>query len=240
MGMAFFRSIVRRNPFPAMRRVSFKRAMTGKAGLGAKVGSMRPHIFRLFVVLMLMVMHSVSSFAASPAPADIMARAEQGNAEAQYRLGRMYQGGQQVPHDSAKAAEWYRKSAEQGYPPAERSLASMYQGGYGGLPKDDVEARRWFSKAAEHGDRLAEFALFLDDIGLAQFVRGLPQGARDVVFFALIGALFLIVLAVAVLCVFAIGKVLKLFFPGLQIRRILWLIVGILALTYVFRFFPTN
>jgi hypothetical protein len=210
------------------------------SGLGAEVGCMRPQIFRLFVALMLMAIHSVSSFAASPAPADIMARAEQGNAEAQYSVGLMYQGGRGVPQDLAEAAKWYRKSAEQGYPPAERSLGSMYQGGYGGLAKDDVEARRWLSKAAEQGDSLAKFALFLENTRLAPFVRGLPQGERDVVFFATIGALCLIALAVAALCVFAIWKVLRRFFPDLQIGRILWPIIGALALTYLLRFLPKN
>ena len=125
---------------------------------------MRPYTFRLFVLLMLMAIHSVSSFAASSPHANIAARAEQGDAEAQYLLGRMYQGGQGVPQDNGEAAKLYRKSAEQGYAPAERSLGSMYQGAYGALPKDDLEARRWFSKAAEQGDSLAKFALFLEDI----------------------------------------------------------------------------
>src|SRR5262249_60754173 len=125
-----------------------------------------------------------SSLEASPPPADLRAPAEQGNAEAEYRLGRMSEGGQGVRQDSAEAAKWYRKSAEQGYPPAQRSLGSMYQGGYGGLSKDEAEARRWFTKAAEQGDSLAKFALFLENTGVAPYVRGLPQGTRNVIFFA--------------------------------------------------------
>ena len=73
---------------------------------GWQDGCMRPYIFRLFVVLMSMAIPSVSSFAVSPAAADITIRAEQGNAEAQYRLGRMYQGGQGVPQDYAEDAKW--------------------------------------------------------------------------------------------------------------------------------------
>src|SRR5437016_13655062 len=144
---------------------------------------MRTPFVRFFIVLTLAAICAISSFAASTAPADIVARAEQGDAEAQYRLGRVYQGGRGVAQDNAEAAKWYRRSAEQGYPPAERYLGLMYQGGYGGLPRDEVEARRWLSKAAEHGDSLAKFALFLEDIPLVPFVRELPEGARNLVFF---------------------------------------------------------
>ena len=41
--------------------------------------------------------------------------AEQGNAEAQYRLGRFYERGWGVVKDEAEAMKWYRKAAEQGY-----------------------------------------------------------------------------------------------------------------------------
>ena len=41
--------------------------------------------------------------------------AEQGNADAQYNLGVMYDNGQGVPQDYAEAVKWYRLAAEQGY-----------------------------------------------------------------------------------------------------------------------------
>ncbi len=40
--------------------------------------------------------------------------AEQGNTEAQYGLGVMYDKGRGVPRDHAEALQWYRKAAEQG------------------------------------------------------------------------------------------------------------------------------
>ena len=40
--------------------------------------------------------------------------AEQGDADAQYRLGYMYFFGDGVPENKAKAAKWYRLAAEQG------------------------------------------------------------------------------------------------------------------------------
>ena len=41
--------------------------------------------------------------------------AEQGDADAQLRLGEMYVRGEDVPQDYAKAAHWFRRAAEQGH-----------------------------------------------------------------------------------------------------------------------------
>jgi TPR repeat protein len=40
-------------------------------------------------------------------------QAEQGDAEAQYYLGLMYDRGQGVPQDHAEAVKWLRRAAEQ-------------------------------------------------------------------------------------------------------------------------------
>jgi hypothetical protein len=41
--------------------------------------------------------------------------AEQGRANAQYNLGRMYATGQGVPKDEAEMVKWWRAAAEQGH-----------------------------------------------------------------------------------------------------------------------------
>ena len=41
--------------------------------------------------------------------------AEQGYAEAQFRLGLLYEFGKGVPENDAEAVKWYRKAAEQGH-----------------------------------------------------------------------------------------------------------------------------
>ena len=48
--------------------------------------------------------------------------AEQGNADGQYELGRMYFQGQGVPQDYKEAVKWYRLSAEQGFANAQHNL----------------------------------------------------------------------------------------------------------------------
>jgi TPR repeat protein len=45
--------------------------------------------------------------------------AEQGNAEAQYRLGSMYAFGEGVPQDNDKSSDWYRDSAYGGFAAAQ-------------------------------------------------------------------------------------------------------------------------
>ena len=40
--------------------------------------------------------------------------AEQGNADAQFNLGGMYDSAEGVPYDYAEVAKWYRKAADQG------------------------------------------------------------------------------------------------------------------------------
>jgi len=48
--------------------------------------------------------------------------AEQGFADAQYQLGKIYEYGEGVPQNYNKAAEWYKKAAEQEYSPAQKRL----------------------------------------------------------------------------------------------------------------------
>ena len=77
-------------------------------------------------------------------------RAESGDAQAQFELGRALEDGKGVPQDDAKAVEWFRKSAEQGNAQAENSLGVMFALGRG-VPRDREEAVRWYKKAAKQG-----------------------------------------------------------------------------------------
>src|SRR5262249_8326438 len=53
--------------------------------------------------------------------------ADKGNADAQSRLGFMYQNGRGVPQNDAAAVSLYRKAADQGHAPAQVNLGFMYQ-----------------------------------------------------------------------------------------------------------------
>src|SRR5215831_20986620 len=65
--------------------------------------------------------------------------ADEGNADAQSRLGFLYANGRGVPRDDAAAVNWYRKAADQGYAYAQANLGYMYQNGRG-VPQDDAVA----------------------------------------------------------------------------------------------------
>ena len=79
---------------------------------------------------------------------ELLTRAESGDAQAQFELGRAYEDGKGVPQDDTLAAEWFRKSAEQGNAQAQNSLGVMYALGRG-VQRDKEEAVRWYKKAAK-------------------------------------------------------------------------------------------
>jgi TPR repeat protein/serine/threonine protein kinase len=76
--------------------------------------------------------------------------AEQGDANAQYKLATCHEEGKGVTHDQVEAARWYRLAAEQGHAPAQWSLGLAYRFGEG-VPENHAEAVRWYRLAAEQG-----------------------------------------------------------------------------------------
>ena len=105
------------------------------------------------------------------ADGDIGRLALQGNAEAQFQLGIIYELGRGVPEDSAEASRWFRMtaflgievrrgrgvpqdyaesvkwwraSAEQGLGISQMQLGNSYVQGRG-VPKDYVQAHKWFN-----------------------------------------------------------------------------------------------
>jgi TPR repeat protein len=76
-------------------------------------------------------------------------RAAAGDAEAQFTLGKNYEGGRSgLKKDYAEAANWYRKSADQGNVYAQASLGIFYHAGKG-VPLDNVQAEMWLSISAD-------------------------------------------------------------------------------------------
>jgi TPR repeat protein len=73
--------------------------------------------------------------------------AEQGNPEAQFILGQMYNTGRGVSQDYAEAVKWYRRAAEQGDVLSQAVLGAMY-GGEEGVPPDYVQSYMWSNLAA--------------------------------------------------------------------------------------------
>jgi uncharacterized protein len=84
--------------------------------------------------------------------------AEQGDADAQFHLGVMYESGQGVLRNDVEAIKWYRKAAEQGDAVAQFNLGIMYSKGEG-VPQNDGEAAHWYRLAADQGLAGAQFNL---------------------------------------------------------------------------------
>lgn len=80
--------------------------------------------------------------------------AEQGNAEAQYYVARIYANGMGgVPLDYVKASEWYQRAADQKYGPALQELGYLYEEGLG-VPQDRLRGLNLQRQASGLGDEL--------------------------------------------------------------------------------------
>ena len=91
----------------------------------------------------------VMGYAQDETIAGLRTRAEHGDADAQYRLGSMYDYGQgflQDLQDDVEAVKWYRLAAKQNHVEAQLVLGYRYQRGEG-VPRDHVLSYMWFDLA---------------------------------------------------------------------------------------------
>ncbi len=115
------------------------------------------------------------------------AKAEAGNAQAQFSLGGLYATGKGVKRDSRRAVEWYRKAAEQGLAGAQYALALDYLHG-NGVDADQAKGASWLRKAADQGMASAQLELGYcysegrgldeDDVEAARWYRRAAQQAN--------------------------------------------------------------
>ena len=109
---------------------------------------MTRRIAQLFPVVLLLAL--TVPLSAQPGSNDeLREKAEQGDVQAQYNLGIMYETGRGVPQDETEAVRWYRLAAEQGDAEAQFNLGAMYANGRG-VPQDDVTAHMWCNLAESH------------------------------------------------------------------------------------------
>jgi TPR repeat protein len=110
-----------------------------------------------YILLFLFAFVSLSTFAADVN--QLIAKANAGDAAAQYQLGIKYSSGDGVERDPDQAFAWFQKSARQGYAGAMYNLGVAYYNGdtLGGTTRHDIGlAWAWFTLAAEHGDSAGE------------------------------------------------------------------------------------
>ena len=88
------------------------------------------------------------------------AKAEQGDAAAQFNLGVTYSDGRGVVKNEVEAVKWYRKAADQGYAAAQFNLGFMYANGEG-VVKDEIEGYKWYLLAGAQGDEVAKKSILI-------------------------------------------------------------------------------
>jgi len=110
-------------------------------------------------VLLSGCMHSIGARTAAPFES-FVARADQGDARAQYLLASYYATGRGVVKDNVQAVKWYRKAAVQGNAQAQYSLGFHYVRSLG-VPRDHGQALKWWLKAAEQGHADAQYMVGL-------------------------------------------------------------------------------
>jgi len=77
---------------------------------------------------------------------DLLKQANDGNAEVQYSVAKIYDEGLLVPPDFTKALEWYEKSAQNNYESAQFTMGYFYCRGIG-VEKNIKMADDWFLKS---------------------------------------------------------------------------------------------
>ncbi len=82
------------------------------------------------------------------------ALAKEGNAQAMYEVGQMYELGMGTATSHAEALGWYRAAADQGHGAASYQMGYAYYWGKG-VERDRRQAFNWFERAANAGNQAA-------------------------------------------------------------------------------------
>jgi len=104
----------------------------------------------LLFVLAAFITSSLTARAQLSDFAELSAKAAQGNAEAQFKLGVRYHYGEGVPQNYSEALKWFQKAADQNYALGQSELGYMHEQGHGTAVNFD-EAVKCYRKAAEQG-----------------------------------------------------------------------------------------
>jgi TPR repeat protein len=83
------------------------------------------------------------------------AKADKGDAQAQFSLGLQHANGGAATLDYTKAAHWYLKAANQNHALAQFNLGLMFADGQG-MAQDDAKSVMWMRMAAQQGDAGAQ------------------------------------------------------------------------------------
>jgi uncharacterized protein len=115
-----------------------------------------------------------------------LAEAEKGNLDAQYYVGKIYEGGLGTSPDYAAAAQWYEKAASAGHSASQFSLGALYEKGLG-VSADSTKAFNLYRKATGlpgnyaivESDRYAALQQAAQDLALREEELGELQRQLD-------------------------------------------------------------
>ena len=88
----------------------------------------------------------------------LLEHAEQGDAQAQYEVGRRFWNGDGMDQDHKQAANWFDRAARQGLAAAQCALGLCYERG-DGVEQDMWQAAAWYQWAAQQDDAEAQLRL---------------------------------------------------------------------------------
>ena len=116
--------------------------------------TLMPQRWTTFFAAVLVAATAVVGTAQQESIEELRARAEQGEASAQYNIGVRYDNGRGVPENDPEAVRWWRLAADQGDAGAQSNLGFMYANGRG-VQRDIVQALMWTNLAALRGSSRA-------------------------------------------------------------------------------------
>lgn len=128
---------------------------------------MKRTLLLLFIILALSFgilfhkMFPIQSARNSESIPELTKKAEQGNVNAQLKLGYAFLKGQREKINYQKARDWFHKAANQGNPQAQFELGKNYEGGRG-VKIDLNKAFTWYRKAALSGNVQAQIRISIE------------------------------------------------------------------------------
>jgi TPR repeat protein len=82
----------------------------------------------------------------------LLAKAEKGNAQAQYDIATLFNEGEAVKEDPQESFQWFKKAADNGHVESQYRIGSYYSTGIKEVCKQDYQqALNYFKKAADNG-----------------------------------------------------------------------------------------
>jgi len=122
---------------------------------------LKPMLKGLISVFLLTPVICGAQDAASGIDAATLAKANAGDAAAEWQVGLDYQQGDIVGRDFVQAEAWLKKAADQGYAQAELALGLLLEKRNSGIAEDDAQAAGLLRKAADQGLAEAQYQLAL-------------------------------------------------------------------------------